>query len=460
MRIYKRIITASPRVISPFLSVRRRDNSGISVSNDLQWLNKTHPAVSPYVIGKPLKERIPDPSVIGQKTRQRRVRVEKTCMGLKNTRPVPCIFNPMMQLSESICIGLKVITLKLIIIIILFLAVAMPIHSQKLKIGDNAPQIIVYEWINAEPIIKFEKGTIYVVEFTGSNCVPCRAVAPHLSELAYKHRAKVKVLGICVWENASKNDTSYLKRVRKFVNTMGNKMSYPVAVDVPEQTMGENWMKAAGQNAIPAVFVIDQSQKIAWIGHPNYIDLILEGLIKNGVVSNCLVELIENSDKKIGTAIRNEDYDLALKIVDSLIDKFPGNELMKLRRFEILLFLDENKAYEFGLEVLKSKEPQEALPLYFAKRILGNSKLKCPNWNLAIEFCQYGISQTKDSLMKARFYQMLAELYATKLNKHDEAIKFQESALKCLSGYDISDPFIRQSVETVNIELTLYKSHK
>ncbi len=34
-----------------------------------------------------------------------------------------------------------------------------------LNIGDQAPPLHVREWIKGTPIQKFEKGTVYVVEF-------------------------------------------------------------------------------------------------------------------------------------------------------------------------------------------------------------------------------------------------------------------------------------------------------
>ena len=35
------------------------------------------------------------------------------------------------------------------------------------------------------------------------------------------------------------------------------------------------WMRAAGRNGIPCTFVVDQDGKVAYVGHPMFIDAVL-----------------------------------------------------------------------------------------------------------------------------------------------------------------------------------------
>ena len=86
----------------------------------------------------------------------------------------------------------------------------------------------------------------------------------------YKQRG-VLFVGVDVWEQ----DT---KLVKPFVDEMGDKMDYSVALDaVPagrdrmEGAMAKNWLKAAEENGIPTCFVVHDG-RIAWIGHPLDID--------------------------------------------------------------------------------------------------------------------------------------------------------------------------------------------
>src|SRR5437868_505895 len=128
---------------------------------------------------------------------------------------------------------------------------AAPVGAKDLAVGDPAPKIEVKEFVKGDPIEKLDKGKTYVVEFWATWCVPCRTSIPHLSELQKKYK-DVTFIGVSVYENDQ-------AKVKPFVDEMGEKMTYRVAVDaVPEGgkrnegKMAKGWMEAAGQNGIPA----------------------------------------------------------------------------------------------------------------------------------------------------------------------------------------------------------------
>src|SRR5438874_238478 len=117
-----------------------------------------------------------------------------------------------------------------------------------------------------EPVKDFEKGKAYIVEFWATWCGPCRVSIPHLNEIHNKFKDKnLVVIGQDCWER----DDSL---VAPFVKSMGDKMTYRVALDDKEGSekgkMAETWMAAAGRNGIPSAFLVDTKGLIAWVGHP------------------------------------------------------------------------------------------------------------------------------------------------------------------------------------------------
>lgn len=128
------------------------------------------------------------------------------------------------------------------------------------KLGDAAPPLDVSDWIKGSPV-KLADGAgknIYVIEFWATWCGPCRTSIPHLTEL----QKKFKDQGV-IFVGLSDEKPEVVK---KFVEKMGDKMDYTVAIDAGKTT--EGYMEAFGVRGIPHAFVVDKQGRIVWHGHP------------------------------------------------------------------------------------------------------------------------------------------------------------------------------------------------
>lgn len=150
--------------------------------------------------------------------------------------------------------------------------------AQELTLGSNAPKLEVKEFVKGEAVKSFEKGKTYVVEFWATWCGPCRTSIPHLTKLQKQYK-DLTIIGVAILEQ----DQS---AVADFVEEMGDKMDYRVALDkVPEGSDGDegamvkNWMEPAEQAGIPFAVVVNGEGKVAWIGHPGELDEPLEKIM-------------------------------------------------------------------------------------------------------------------------------------------------------------------------------------
>jgi len=142
-----------------------------------------------------------------------------------------------------------------------------------LKAGDPAPAIKATKWMQGAEVKEFAPGKVYV-EFWATWCGPCIVMMPHLGELQREYKEKgVTFIG---YSAQDKNNTE--AKVAEFVQKRGPKLGYTMAYADDRDTYAA-WMTAAGRTGIPCSFVVDQAGKIAWIGHPMYLDVVLPKVV-------------------------------------------------------------------------------------------------------------------------------------------------------------------------------------
>jgi thiol-disulfide isomerase/thioredoxin/tetratricopeptide (TPR) repeat protein len=230
-----------------------------------------------------------------------------------------------------------------------------------LSVGDPAPKLAVKEFVKGDPIAGIDKGKTYVVEFWATWCGPCRTTIPHLTELQKRYK-DVTCIGVSIDQNA--------KAVKPFVEEMGDKMAYHVALDESQgsgRSMAKTWMAAAGQGGIPTAFIVNTDGKIAWIGHPMAMDKPLAEIAAGKwdlAAASARFKREQVRDRKLGElspkladASRSGDSRKVLKVIDEAIADDPDlEEMLANRKFQILLETgsDREKAREYAKKLVDS----------------------------------------------------------------------------------------------------------
>ena len=249
------------------------------------------------------------------------------------------------------------------------------VSAQELTLGSKAPKLELKKFIKGEEVKSFEKGKIYVVELWATWCGPCRTTIPHLTELQKKYK-DLTIIGVAILEEDQ-------DAVPEFVEEMGDKMNYRVALDlVPEgeePTEGKivtNWMKPAEQQGIPTAFVINGEGKIAWIGHPGEmeepLDQIIEGkwdLVAEAKKMEDAKALQKKMQATFGRLQKlfkefNEEGDPKdlLAELDTATQDIPDkSDIFKMIRFQVLALWKDgvDDAVKLGNEIVESNQGED-----------------------------------------------------------------------------------------------------
>ena len=279
-------------------------------------------------------------------------------------------------------------------------------------------------FLKGEPVKKLSKGTVHVIEFSGTHCAPCITALPHLTELQKKHP---NVIFISVYSQEKKED------VRQFLDQHGEKMGFRVALD-RDGAMWKKWMEASGFHGIPYVYLVGADGKIAWIGGPMELDAPLQNVVAGGtinlrrermllyfdqadVVANTTWNARCNRSDKAGAALREQlmkhQWAEQIRICEQAARDFPENEFHFLSHK--LYALSHNprttdEALKFAAE-LSARMPY-SFDRYYGK--LGRSGPEADDGNANI--AQYLVDQ------EANDDPLLAEAATILLVKAEEAL--------------------------------------
>jgi len=158
----------------------------------------------------------------------------------------------------------------------------------RLSIGSDAPTLDISDWLHKNtpgaknPVTKFEKGKVYVVEFWATWCGPCIQTMPHLAMLQKKFADK-GVQIISVTDEDIPTVQEFLAREVKgkdgAMTTFDElTQAYSLTAD-PDGSTHADYTAAAKLNGIPVAFIVGKDSKIEWIGHPRQMDEPLQQVV-------------------------------------------------------------------------------------------------------------------------------------------------------------------------------------
>ena len=321
--------------------------------------------------------------------------------------------------------------------------------TDNLTIGDPAPSLKYSKWIKGNPIKGFEDGKVYVLEFWATWCVPCIKAMPHLSELAKKYKSTTTFIGVNVSEYSPGGRKTYeevLVGVERFVNGIGDRMSYNVIADNKAGDMDKSFLKAAGIEAIPSTIVI-KDNRIFWIGDPMDLDMFMTPIINGSFdvtafkkqyetkanVKDDNIDEVTAAINELKMAIIAKDYTKALELIDADIKSMPFlKQALTLEKFKI--YLEQYRESEAIICAKEMVKEDNSYGYKIAGIICDKDSLSKSTDLFAADIYKNGLKNKKSSLI----YDKLALAYS-KAGDMPAAVKAEEKAVE-QAKIDVKDP--------------------
>jgi thiol-disulfide isomerase/thioredoxin len=335
--------------------------------------------------------------------------------------------------------------------------------AKTLTIGDKGPALDIAHWIKGvemdrrgdfTPLTEFEDGKVYVLEFWATWCGPCVASMPHLSKLQEQYKDyDVTIIGIS--DETLPKVMSFLFQTYKRDGLLQNdRTNYVLATD-PDESVKNDYFRAAGRTGIPCSFIIGKEGHVEWIGHPMSMDDPLDAVVRDTwdrdefkaeYDKQMAAKLaMQAAQKKMRTAYENKDWDTYISYLDEALEKNPEdlNTLFTKFRTQLTVANRPRDAYATGETILEAGWDTAGILNAIAWTVVDDEGVVERNLDFAMKAAKRAneLSESKDPAI----LDTLARVYYEDGNI-EKAIKYQKMAVE-FAGDDEMGADIQKTLE-------------